>query len=69
MIKSAEIREGGMKVYINGPGHMTKMTAMPIYGTNHKNLFLQNRKSYDLKTWRAASGTQALQSLIMMTLG
>ena len=26
--------EGGTKVYINGPGHMTKMTAMPIYGKN-----------------------------------
>ena len=26
--------EGGMKVYINGPGHMTKMAAMPIYGKN-----------------------------------
>ena len=25
-------REGGTKVYINGPGHMTKMAAMPIYG-------------------------------------
>ena len=24
--------EGGAKVYINGPGHMTKMAAMPIYG-------------------------------------
>ena len=24
--------EGGTKVYINGPGHMTKMAAMPIYG-------------------------------------
>ena len=23
--------EGGTKVYINGPGHMTKMAAMPIY--------------------------------------
>ena len=22
------------KVYINGPGHMTKMAAMPIYGKN-----------------------------------
>ena len=28
--------EGGMKVYINGPGHMTKMAAMPIYGKNLK---------------------------------
>ena len=24
--------EGGTKVYINGPGHMTKMAAMSIYG-------------------------------------
>ena len=26
--------EGGTKVYKNGPGHMTKMAAMPIYGKN-----------------------------------
>ena len=26
--------EGGMKVCINGLGHMTKMAAMPIYGKN-----------------------------------
>ena len=26
--------EGGTKVYINGPGHMTKMAAMPIYVKN-----------------------------------
>ena len=25
---------GGTKVYINGPGHMTKMAALPIYGKN-----------------------------------
>ena len=25
----------GTKVYIIGPGHMTKMAAMPIYGKNH----------------------------------
>ena len=29
-------------IYINGPGHMTKMAAMPIYGANLQNLFLQN---------------------------
>ena len=29
-------KEGGTKVYINGPGHMTKMAAIPIYGKNHK---------------------------------
>ena len=26
--------EGGKKVYVNGPGHMTKMAAMPIYDKN-----------------------------------
>ena len=26
--------EGGTKVCINGPGHMTEMAAMPIYGKN-----------------------------------
>ena len=26
--------EGETKVYINGPGHMTKVAAMPIYGKN-----------------------------------
>ena len=26
----------GTKVYSNGPGHMTKMAAMPIYGENLK---------------------------------
>ena len=26
--------EGGTKVYINGPGDMTKMATMPIYGKN-----------------------------------
>ena len=26
--------EGGTKVYINGPSHMTKMAAMSIYGKN-----------------------------------
>ena len=28
--------EGGTKVLINGPGHVTKMAAMPIYGKNLK---------------------------------
>ena len=29
-------KEGGMKVYINGLGHMTKIAVMPIYGKNLK---------------------------------
>ena len=54
---------GGTKVYINGPGHMTKMAAMPIYGKNLKNILLQKQKSYDLETWHVALEAQALQSL------
>ena len=56
--------EGVKKVYINGPGHMTKVAATPIYMVKtFKNLLLQNWKSYDLETCLAASGTQALQIL------
>ena len=56
-------REGGTKVCINGPGHMTKMAATLIYGKTFINLLLENRKCYDLETWHAASRNQALQSL------
>ena len=28
--------DGGTKVYSNGPGHMTKVAAMPIYSKNLK---------------------------------
>ena len=31
--------EGSTKVYINGPGHMTKMAATPIYGKNPSKIF------------------------------
>ena len=34
--------EGGTKVYINGPGHMTKMAATPIYGKNPSKIFSRN---------------------------
>ena len=35
--------KGGKKVYIFGPGHMTKMAALPVYGKNlKKNLLSQN---------------------------
>ena len=55
--------EGGMKVYINGPGHMTKMAAMPIYGKNLLNFFLRNRWTDFHETWYVASGTPAHHSL------
>ena len=31
--------EGETKVNINGPGHMTKMAARPIYGKNPSKIF------------------------------
>ena len=45
-----------MKVCSNGPGHVTKKAAMPIYGNTPKNLLLRNQKADDLETWYAASG-------------
>ena len=44
-------RDGGTKVCSNGPGHMTKMAATPIYGKNLKNLPLQNQTADDIETW------------------
>ena len=56
--------DGGRKVCSNGPDHMTKMAATPIYGKNHKkNLLLQNQKVDDLESWYVASGAQVLPSL------
>ena len=40
----------GMNASSNGPGHMTKMTAMPIYGKILKKLLLWNLKVGDLET-------------------
>ena len=34
----------GTNVYSNGPGHMTKMAAMPIYGKNLKKFFFSKTK-------------------------
>ena len=34
----------GTKVCSNGPGHMTKMAAMPIYGKNIKKIFFARTK-------------------------
>ena len=53
---------GEHKFCKNGHDHMTKMAAT-IHVKTFKMLLLQNRKSYDLKTCRAALGTQALQSM------
>ena len=42
--------DGGTKIYSNGPGHMTKMAAMFIYGKTLKNLLLWNQKADDLES-------------------
>ena len=36
--------DGGTKVCSNGPGHMTKMATMPIYGKNLKKIFFFGTK-------------------------
>ena len=57
--------DGGTKVCSNGPGHMTKMAAMAIYGKNlKKNLLLRNQKANDLESWYASSGAWVLPSLL-----
>ena len=51
----------GTKVYIIGPGHLTKMVAMPIYGKKtFKNL---SSSELCLETWHTGKGTWALQSI------
>ena len=55
--------EGETKVFSNGPGHMTKMATMPIYGKNLKKFLLWNQMADDLETWYAALGARVLTSL------
>ena len=55
--------DGGMKVCSNGPGHMTKMAAMPIYGKNLKKSSSLESKADDLETWYAVSGARVLPSI------
>ena len=55
--------DGGTKVCSNGPGHMTKMAVMPIYGKNLKNLLLWNQTADDFEIWYASSGAQVLPTL------
>ena len=51
-------------MFINNPGHMTKMVAMPIYSKMVKPLkilLLLNQWTDFNKTWHEASGTEVLQ--------
>ena len=55
---------GEPKIFLNGPGDMTKMAATPIYGKNlkKKNL-LQNQKADYFESWYAALSARVLTSL------
>ena len=55
--------DGGTNVCSNGPGRITKMAAMPIYGKNLKNLLIWKQKANDLDTWYATLGARVLPNL------
>ena len=46
----------GIKVYVIGPGHMTKMASMPIYGKNNKKIFSRTVSQMTLKLNRQQKG-------------
>ena len=49
-------------MFINNPGHMIKLAAMPIYGKKpFKILLLQNHWTDFNETWHEALGTRVLQ--------
>ena len=52
--------EEGTKVYINGPGQMTKIATISIYDII---ILFGSQKSYDLETLHLATGTPALKNL------
>ena len=56
----------GNESLFNGPGHMTKMTAMPIYVKTLKTLLLRNQNVDDLETRFAASGALVLPNLFKL---
>ena len=44
----------GKKVCLNGPGHLTNLATMPIYGKSPMKTVLQNQRDNDLGTWYVA---------------
>ena len=53
----------GINVYINNPGHITKMSAMPIYGKNPSKTFFSGTGGLINQTWHEPSTTQVLQCI------
>lgn len=56
-------RGGGNRKCSNGPGHMTDMATMPIYGKGHKNFLLQTQLTDDFEPRYVALGTGVLSRL------
>ena len=56
-------QDAGTKVSSNGPGHMTKMAATPIYGKKTFKKHFLNQKAGELGTGYVASGMWGLPSL------
>ena len=58
--------DGGTIVCSNGPGHMTKMATIPIYGENLKKSSSLEPKADELETWHVALGATVLPSLFKL---
>ena len=62
--------DGGMKVCSNGPGHMTNMAAMPIYGkTLKKSSSLEPNSQWPRKLVCNIGYSSTTKFVQMMTLG
>ena len=57
------------KSLLNGPGHLTKMAAMPIYGKNLKKIFSRTQRPMTLKLGMQHWVLEYHQTVQMMTLG
>ena len=55
--------DGEMMDCANGPGYLTSMAAVAIYGKNCKNILLWKQKAKYLESWYLALGTLVLPSL------
>ena len=55
--------DSGTKIYSNGPGHMTKVAAIPIYNKIINNSSSLEAKADNLECLYAALGTQVLSSM------
>ena len=57
--------EGGLKICTNGHSLLIKMATMP-YGVKTLKNLLQNRESFEAKSWYIALGTLGLPSLLYL---